>query len=330
MRGCPRTVTLTAGGRPLIVALALLMLPLMGAASTPMDDRLPTDPRPDVEYGRDHIFVERDDGIGRLLRPNISTLTDGSSWDPVRVRTNAEGLRDAPIPPRREDELRVLVIGDSFTFGTGIRPQDRYSELVQTRLRLRYQRPVTVITAGIPTWGMKNYYHFLRERGLDYEPDIVVVGFISNDRWSYRQMRQLYAATRPNATSEAIEFYRAAQQRMQDTTAAERGFRYLDRIDTLLEHHDIPPVYYALDLIREDETVAYLRGWEQQSGHRILHAPRLFTRYWPIKFQDRSYASPYRISATNGDPSRAGHALLAGPLYRRLVWTIGQPGGAVF
>src|SRR5271169_4799800 len=40
------------------------------------------------------------------------------------VRRNADGLRDRDYPPKPADHRRVLIFGDSFTFGLGVFDED--------------------------------------------------------------------------------------------------------------------------------------------------------------------------------------------------------------
>lgn len=314
----------------MLVGVAVVAVVVVGAVHgdrAPAMEEGPASEAPDrtVEHGRQHIFVERDDGIARLLKPNISTMTDGPSWDPVRVRTNAHGLRDEPVQDDDAETLTVLVLGDSFTFGTGVPAEQRYTELVETRLRLRYDRPVQVISAGIPSWGVENYYQYLRGPGLAMEPDIVVTAFIRNDRFSLRELEEMYdeAGERTDDQEEYLRaFERRKQERIKDTSLEERGFSRLYDIHDLAIQHGVTDRYYALDAIWHPETLTYLEEWEQETGHRVHWSPAVFRAHWGHTPGNVSLTSQYRISDTNADPSAAGHRLLAGPLYRMLVEAI--------
>src|SRR3977135_2269902 len=47
------------------------------------------------------------------------------------IVTNQLGFREREIPPARPDRYRIAVVGDSFTWGQGIEPGERYSNLLE-------------------------------------------------------------------------------------------------------------------------------------------------------------------------------------------------------
>ena len=68
----------------------------------------------------------------------------------VDVHTNGWRLR-GPEVEASDDALRVLVIGDSFTFGWGVEERERYSEVLQQLLRTGHGREVRVTVVPEPT-----------------------------------------------------------------------------------------------------------------------------------------------------------------------------------
>src|SRR6476469_8322192 len=70
------------------------------------------------------------------LKPNYST--DSAMWGPImyKVRTNSLGFRDTAVRvvPPRGTRPRVLLIGDSFTEGLGIRYDSTFGGILTTRL----------------------------------------------------------------------------------------------------------------------------------------------------------------------------------------------------
>jgi hypothetical protein len=53
------------------------------------------------------------------LVPNFSRLLTGGMYKKMWVETNEEGMRERPLERLRSSQLRIVAIGDSFTFGTG-------------------------------------------------------------------------------------------------------------------------------------------------------------------------------------------------------------------
>lgn len=112
-----------------------------------------------------------------VLRPRQQGFTQDR---PMHV--NGAGLRDAEEIPARKPpgELRVLVLGDSFTFGNGVGDSDTYAEVLEARLRER-GLAARVLNAGVQGYDVHQEADWLRERGLALEPDAIVVGLYEND-----------------------------------------------------------------------------------------------------------------------------------------------------
>jgi hypothetical protein len=69
-----------------------------------------------------------------------------------------------------------LILGDSFTFGDEVSDNETYSYCLQEML------PHTeVINMGVHGYGHDQMLILLREEGVKYEPDIVILGFLALD-----------------------------------------------------------------------------------------------------------------------------------------------------
>jgi len=121
---------------------------------------------------------------GRLafsLRPEWETVHATASFQ-VSVRTNALGLRGAALQPAKPaGSLRILVLGDSFAFGFGVEDYETFPARLEVLLNQRLERPIEVLNAGVPGWNAAHYLLFLRERGLELDPDLVLVALMEND-----------------------------------------------------------------------------------------------------------------------------------------------------
>jgi len=100
----------------------------------------------------------------------------------VPVRTNALGFRS-----ERQDQLakaantfRILVLGDSVTFGHGA--VHDYPSLLERQLKAwRPEVDWQVWNLGVPGYNTAQEVAYLEEVGQAYKPDLVVVGFFIND-----------------------------------------------------------------------------------------------------------------------------------------------------
>lgn len=116
----------------------------------------------------------------RWLQPNVHCRHTTDEFD-VAVRINSKGLRDAERPyAKPPGARRLLMIGDSFTFGYGVEESQRFASLLQNSLRAHDPR-AEVIDAGVPSWSTADELLFLREEGWKYHPDAVVDCFYEND-----------------------------------------------------------------------------------------------------------------------------------------------------
>ena len=104
----------------------------------------------------------------------------GYRLNPKYADTNAHGLRDHPVTPK-EGHFRVLMLGDSVTYYG-----DDIDDTYVGRLRALLAQdpdvlPLDVLNAG--TKGYTNYQElvFLKKYGLQFQPDLVGVGFVLND-----------------------------------------------------------------------------------------------------------------------------------------------------
>ena len=137
----------------------------------------------DVEIHSDYPLVK----IVRLsanrkliyeLRPNLDT-TYGRP-----VVTNAIGMRETSdfelsAPP---GVLRIVGIGDSGMFGFGLDQDQDYLAVLERRLAQRQgDATYEVLNFAVPGYNSQQEVEMLRSRALRYHPDIVVVGWCSND-----------------------------------------------------------------------------------------------------------------------------------------------------
>jgi lysophospholipase L1-like esterase len=97
----------------------------------------------------------------------------------MSFRTNSLGLRGPEIPPKNK-RFRILVLGDSYTFGWVLPEGDTYPALLQSQLSSEGSN-VEVINGGAPGYGTVQEEDFLKKIYPKIEPDYVVLGFVMND-----------------------------------------------------------------------------------------------------------------------------------------------------
>src|SRR5262245_30383490 len=101
----------------------------------------------------------------------------------VPIAINSRGLRDRELAPAKlPGTVRILVVGDSFTYGSGVAGEETYPKRLERLLPGRVGVRVEVINAGVSGYGTVHEAAFLRGEGWSYEPDLVVLQvFAQND-----------------------------------------------------------------------------------------------------------------------------------------------------
>ncbi|MDX2166325.1 MAG: SGNH/GDSL hydrolase family protein [Deltaproteobacteria bacterium] len=129
--------------------------------------------------------IVRDEAIGFRRRPG-SVLRGGaeSGEFAFEYAHNSLGFRDvehAAAKPSRT--LRIVALGDSFTYGVGAAFADTYLAQVERRLNERAgtDRAVEIIKLGMPRHFPLLERRTLEEYGLRFAPDIVMVAVLPND-----------------------------------------------------------------------------------------------------------------------------------------------------
>jgi len=89
--------------------------------------------------------------------------------------------------PKRSKEkpkgaYRILVLGDSIAFGIGVKHNETFSADLERRLRLGNPgHTIEVLNGGVIGYNTEQEYNYLVERGLELEPDAVVLAYCPND-----------------------------------------------------------------------------------------------------------------------------------------------------
>ncbi len=104
----------------------------------------------------------------------------------VKYSINSRGLRDAKerSAPKPPGTVRVLLLGDSFTFGQGVDYEETWPALAELGLAKQGLGHVDLIKAGRQGIDTRSELILLHELAAQYQPDAVVVGFLINDLYT--------------------------------------------------------------------------------------------------------------------------------------------------
>ena len=103
------------------------------------------------------------------------------TYQNVKVRTNEYGFRDRPLGKKEKDELRILLLGDSVTLGSGVRVEDTYARKLEPILRSKFQRPVRTVNTAVGGYNTVQEYATLTSFAEVIDPDMVLLLYVGND-----------------------------------------------------------------------------------------------------------------------------------------------------
>ncbi len=99
------------------------------------------------------------------------------------VETNRFGFREREFAvPKGEGVFRIMVLGDSFTWGAGLAPEERYTQLLEDLLVEKFgEGGFEVLNFGMMGGPTVKERDILRKLKNVIDPDLIVVGFSLND-----------------------------------------------------------------------------------------------------------------------------------------------------
>lgn len=266
--------------------------------------------------------------------------------------TNALGFRGSEFRTKAEGALRLAFLGDSFTFGEGVRYGDTTVDVTRRLLdeALGGARDVETLNFGVGGHNSVQARYVLEAFALPLEPDVVVLGYVLNDaeapllKWNANQERivrraiaaeEVSAPTPPegllyrSAIARLVWKTRQGGARTEATIAAYRGL-YVD--DAAWWARNRAALSDLVGTCRERGIACYVLGWpvllrlDESYPFRDLHdavgavvedAGGTWVDLEPV-LRGRSAASLW-VHPTDHHPNEVAHALAAEALVERLV-----------
>jgi lysophospholipase L1-like esterase len=129
-------------------------------------------------YSAPELYQPSDDP--RILfepRPSFSGFSEG-----VALTTNSRGLRERELPLAKPPGIRrVVFLGDSVTFGAGVKDDEPFPRLLERSINGAGGGPIETVNTGVVGYNTIQELARLERVGLPYEPDVVVLTFVVND-----------------------------------------------------------------------------------------------------------------------------------------------------
>ena len=274
------------------------------------------------------------------LRPDLRRV----DYAGAAVTTNSDGLRrEGDVGERTPKTYRILGLGDSVMFGQGVSDGREYLARLEKNLNEDDpSRAWQVLNAAVPGYNTAQELAYLKSRGLEFRPDLVVLGFVSNDvnlpsflhrafdPWSFNRSALLEwfqgedetpGAMLAPAPTQAERIFRvesdpekipAEWRHLVGWTAVESA---LDELATLSEEHGFRVLFFSH---RESEYSERALDAARSRGFATCNlAPRL-ENYMREHDIERYRGSELTVSDADPHPSPIHHRIASDGLQRAL------------
>jgi hypothetical protein len=194
-------------------------------------------------------------GVRWALQPGCRGHYVHPEFPGLQVVINDLGFRDRldeSAPPAPGD-ASIVVLGDSFVFGTGVEVDETFHRILEDRAREMTTRTLRVYGAGVAGYGQIDELHQLEHLAPLLKPDVVVVGLYEGN--DLEDNLDAMARLTPSFTSVPVEpdnlaipfLTRAGRERFWAGSSA--SFQYVRPIiDRVLARLGVqPPVPPVLD-----------------------------------------------------------------------------------
>jgi GDSL-like lipase/acylhydrolase family protein len=216
------------------------------------------------------------------------------------LTTNDLGFRKGPTGPKPEGVKRIVVIGDSWTFGQGVEYDDTFTHHLEQLLN-RTGAKWQVYNLGVPGWNIENEIAALRTLFSRLQPDVVVLCPTSNDIDDSYDVWNGRLVNRGFNSGGGFRHSYLYQSRWI------RAFGELQAAVDFLEGQRVPSLIFFLAEWRA-LTPYYARLSDLRARYTVV----------PGAYLDERYRLPSNVDAGQ-HASPMGHQLIAGYLYNALL-----------
>lgn len=183
----PSSVLLKVGLVAISLMLAILLLEIAFRIKAHADDRNVFDR---INERKRPLGTDREVTLGQFIMPSrnhsivyelIPDLRFRFKGAPVTV--NSVGFRSREVEASKPPGVvRILGLGDSIMFGWGIHDEETYLAVLERKLNRRFPSASwETVNTAVPGYNTVMEVAVLKEKGLRYEPDLVVIHYVSND-----------------------------------------------------------------------------------------------------------------------------------------------------
>jgi lysophospholipase L1-like esterase len=99
----------------------------------------------------------------------------------IAYRLNNYGFRDHDYTQEKPEGVkRIIVLGDSFTYGVGVRSEHTFCNRLK-QLLAEAGFSVEVLNLSVSGWCTRDEVAYLQNMGMKFSPDLILVAYVLND-----------------------------------------------------------------------------------------------------------------------------------------------------
>ncbi len=269
---------------------------------------------------------------------------------------NDYGIRDHDYNvDKREDTLRILVIGDSIGYGycndgQNLFLDDLFMKQLERNMQKSSPTPVEVINLCVSGYDTVQEVEFLAEKGLALDPDLVVVAYCLNDDFDasmelnyFRQNPQFgidsEIGQRVFLSSHLVRLIwlrlrkpesppPARRPKKEKISRTERGF---ERLASMAREHDFQPVVVVFPLFESIDTYRWHPSHQRAATLASKYGIPVLDLFRPFQEASGGNLKLLQGRCNREHPDEAGHkvAALAIEEYLRKSGMVSLPGQKV-
>lgn len=125
-----------------------------------------------------YSISQYDNKLGWTVRPNLRN--HDAAGKGALLSTNSKGIRgtkEFSYYREENNKIRIMTVGDSFTFGEEVSDDSTYSYFIEKLIPNS-----EVINLGCQGYGHDQMLLRFKTEGQMYKPDIIILGFIGSDK----------------------------------------------------------------------------------------------------------------------------------------------------
>jgi hypothetical protein len=272
----------------------------------------------------------------------------------VKVTINSEGFRDKSYDIEKDDDtVRIIGLGDSFMFGHAVPDGKEYLTFLENRLNMEQPHMKwEAVNTAVSGYNTVMELATLKEKGLKYKPDIVILGYVANDmnlpnfiknkedyfsvRKSFFQeyVAELFKLRRKKATTPLVpppdkfgnryadtDFETDPSKvpaRYRDMIGLDAVHRALDELGNLSIKEGFKVIVTSFQLNRDENSISVLRKCEELGFH-VVDIGKSIKEYMEAN-NIPDYSGSYLVASLNDShPSAFTHKFASDVIYSYML-----------